>query len=472
MFSTSLFLLRTILLAAFFCFAFQSNAQKFKVDTILLNGAVDKRINLVYLGDGYTQNEMTKFVSDVNKSLSLLFETFPLNRYRKYFNVFAIEVVSAQSGIKHPRTADDCPAASEHGNSNPNNYFGTTFDFAGIHRLVVPGNFRLINQVLATNFPQYDQALIIGNTGFYGGSGGDFATATAHQSAPEIMIHEIGHSFALLADEYWAGPQFATEMPNMTRQSNPSLVRWKNWLGTPNIGIFPFNEAPTWFKPSTGTCKMEMLFKEFCSVCTENFIERIHELTNPIESFKPDNKTPVSVSGNMAFKINSLTPIPNSLQSIWRLNGVNQVNPTDSFNLNVTNLSGTNHTLQYTVTDTTQFSRADNHQELHTYNVLWNINRTTGISEPDLIESSLRLYPNPTEQGLNVSVKFNKSSISEIRIVSMEGKEVYKSGTQKYSEGSHQISIDLNRLKIISGTYLFQLMVNGNIITKEFIRIR
>ncbi|MBU6157993.1 MAG: T9SS type A sorting domain-containing protein [Bacteroidetes bacterium] len=442
------------------------------MDTILLNGPVDKRINMVYLGDGYTQNEMTKFVSDVNKSLSLLFETFPLNRYRNYFNVFAIEVVSPQSGIKHPRTAGDCPVASEHGAINPNNYFGTTFDFAGIHRLVVPQSYSLINQVLATNFPQYDQALIIANTSFYGGSGGDFATATAHQSAPEIMIHEIGHSFALLADEYWAGSQFAREMPNMTQQKNQPLVKWKNWLGTPNIGIFPHTGDPNWFKPSTGTCKMEMLFKEFCSVCTETFIERIHQLTNPIESFSPNNNTPLSIENNMTFKVKSLTPLPNTLRPTWTLNGVKQTNQTDSLMLNVAALNGVNHTLQYSITDTTLFSRADNHQSLHTYNVLWNINKTTGISEPDLIEASLQLYPNPTEQALNVSVKFNKPSKAEIRIVSMDGREVYKSGTQWYLGGSHQFNIDLNNLKVISGTYIFQLVVNGNTITKEFIRLR
>jgi len=457
-----------------FCFTMFSttHAQTFDVDTILFNGPADKRINLVYLGDGYTAGEMNKYLQDVENINNLMFGKFPLNRYKKYFNVLAIKVISAESGIKHPLTASDCPSATTHPISNPNNYFGTRFDVGGIHRLVVPGNYALINSVLASNVPMYDQALIIGNTGFYGGSGGTYATATSNNNAAEIMIHEIGHSFAKLADEYWVGAQFAREMPNMTRQNNPSIVGWKNWLELSDIDIFPHSGDASWFKPSSGTCEMELLFRPFCAVCIENFIERIHTLTNPIESFSPGNTTSIPKSGNVKFKVTNLAPEPNTLKRTWLLNGQVISNNTDSISINTNTLSSSSHTVQYNVTDTIPFSRSDNHPQLHTYNIIWNISATTTISAPEFIETSVKLYPNPVSEFLNVSVKLEKTSRISLRLVSLEGKELFKMRPGNYSAGEHQLRIDLNKIKLNSGTCFLQLMVNDILITKEFIRLR
>jgi hypothetical protein len=80
------------------------------------------------------------------------------------------------------------------------NYFGSAFDSYNIHRLLVPTKTFAINNVLATNVPNYDQVVILVNSPYYGGSGGQFATSSTHTSANEIAIHEIGHSFVGLID--------------------------------------------------------------------------------------------------------------------------------------------------------------------------------------------------------------------------------------------------------------------------------
>ena len=319
--------MKKIYILLFSLFLYHSGiAQVFPVDTIIKTGPLDKRLNLVYLADGYLASEQAKFITDVVAMNDKLFNTVPFKEYKNYFNVFAVKVVSNESGIKHPNTAPDCPGIGTHPVSNPANYFGTTFDFGNIHRLVVPGNFALINSVLAANFPEYDQVLMVGNTSFYGGSGGAVATSTTHSSAAEIMIHEIGHSFAGLADEYWAGSQYAGEKPNMTAQSNPALVKWKNWIGTPGIGVFQHTGGPGWYKPTTGgTCKMEALGPAFCSVCKEALIERIHTLISPVDSYFPSNAGTLNVYGTSGFKLNLLQPIPNTLKRTWNMDG----NPPD-----------------------------------------------------------------------------------------------------------------------------------------------
>src|SRR5689334_10593674 len=91
-----------------------SIAAVFEVDTIQYKGDLKKHINLVVMGDGYTLAEQTQFMTDAHKLTDYLFNIAPWSFYKNYFNVFAIKVISPESGVKHPRTAPDCgsqPAA-------------------------------------------------------------------------------------------------------------------------------------------------------------------------------------------------------------------------------------------------------------------------------------------------------------------------------------------------------------------------
>jgi len=69
-------------------------AQVFPLDTVVYSGPVEKRINFVFLSDGYQENELDKFISDVRGVASYFFNQAPLMQYKNYFNVFAIEVPS------------------------------------------------------------------------------------------------------------------------------------------------------------------------------------------------------------------------------------------------------------------------------------------------------------------------------------------------------------------------------------------
>ncbi|MEM8906974.1 MAG: M64 family metallopeptidase, partial [Bacteroidota bacterium] len=104
------------------------SAQIFEVDTIQYSGAEDKRINIVFLGDGYQSQELNQYRQDVNSTVEEIFVTSPFQEYRDYFNVFAILVPSVESGASHPGNAFDEPSGSNHPVSSVNNYFGSTFD--------------------------------------------------------------------------------------------------------------------------------------------------------------------------------------------------------------------------------------------------------------------------------------------------------------------------------------------------------
>ena len=81
-------------------------SQTFPVTTLVDNGDPDNRINFVILGDGYQASEMADFLADANAYVADMFSTQPYEEYQDYFNVYAIEVPSNESGADHPGNGD------------------------------------------------------------------------------------------------------------------------------------------------------------------------------------------------------------------------------------------------------------------------------------------------------------------------------------------------------------------------------
>lgn len=369
-----------LLLLLFACPVCDVQGQKFRVDTLQYSGNSASFINLVILGDGYTASQQGKYRHDAREFSQYLFSAPPFDAYNQYFNVFAIQVVSAESGVKHPGTATDC-YTSFVPVSNPDNYFGTTFDVGGIHRLVVPVYSQRIASVLAENLPDYDQVVLLANTPYYGGSGGQYATTTLHKSSNEIALHELGHSFAGLADEYWAGEIYAREKPNMTRESQPALVKWKNWLspGT-GIGIYPYSQ-PDWFKPGQGTCKMEFLSRPLCAVCSEAIVEQIHHLVSPLGDLPGQEPEPLHTNPHTPdfyLGLTTIKPHPNTLKTSWQLNGVPVAANKDSVLIVPAKLPEGSNKLLVSVQDTTLKIRTELHLS-HRYVRTWTIEHSHAL---------------------------------------------------------------------------------------------
>lgn len=432
--------------------------QQFEKDTILFSGNSDLHINLVILSDGYTNSELSKFVEDASNFKTAFFNEMPFLNYKKYFNVFLLKVPSNESGASHPGTATD-ELEPVHPVITVDNYFGSTFDYAGIHRLLVATKTIVISNVLADNFPSYDQVLILVNSPYYGGSGGYYTAASTHSASAQIALHELGHSFSWLKDEYWAGDMFAGEGINMTQQTNPSLVKWKNWIGINLIGIYQHccgGTSALWYKPHEN-CKMQFLGVPFCSVCVEATVEKIHSLVTPVVSYEPQNVTIIAGTFPTKFKLSLIAPEPNTLKRYWMLNGTFFKQNVDSVLINENMLlSGTN-TLKVTIEDTTQFLRVDNHAAIHISVITWSndtvssgVKKITGSSSEIIID----LYPNPTSAYLNVKLEGTKG---DIRF------EIYDMKGQKLLSQENVRSIDLQNL--IHGIYLIKIYIDNDLIT-------
>jgi len=201
---------------------------------ILDNGDPATKVDLLILGDGYTEDEHDKFIAKARELADILFATSPFKERRSDFNVWALAPASAVPGVSRPstRTYRDTP-------------IGTTYDAFRAERYVLTFDNRNLRRI-ASSTP-YDFIEILTNTEVYGGGGiyGLFSTAAAdNEWAPYLFVHEFGHHFAGLADEYYTSasvyepPANIVEPyePNVTALLDPAELKWKH-LVTPNTPL-------------------------------------------------------------------------------------------------------------------------------------------------------------------------------------------------------------------------------------------
>lgn len=447
-----------------------SYSQIFNIDTLLYNGDKTKIINIVLMGDGYTSAEQPDFIADATAVKDYFFSQSPFNNYMNYFNVFAIEVPSNESGANHPGTSSDsdCPPVPV---SSADNYFGSSFDSYGIHRLVCINHYDSAQNVLADNFPMYDIVLIVVNSPYYGGSGGSYAVSTTNTNSGEVSVHEIGHSFGHLADEYWSGSPW--EAPNETQNSDPSTIRWKNWLYDNGVGIYAFTENSSWYRPHQG-CKMRMLNVPFCSVCSDAIVESIHNLVSPVYSFSPPNTTSLIVDSTILnFSLNLLKPIPNTLKTEWFADGVSTISNSDTFQIDPDTLSTGSHQLTATIIDTTSLTRNTNHWTTHIYDVIWDITKSmTGINiNSEIKNTDIRIYPNPFYDMLNVSYLLGTDTKVSIEIVDINGKVIQKVISKKQSAGVYELTIEGTSFGNAGGNVFIKFVFDNHIIVEPVVRL-
>lgn len=192
------------------------------------------KVDFVILGDGYTAHETKKFEADARRLTEVLFATSPFKEHRNDFNVWALCPPAAQSGISRPSTGTyrDSP-------------LGATYDAFGSERYVLTFDNRAMRKV--AQFAPYEFIEILANNRTYGGGGifNLYSTVAADNAfANYVFVHEFGHHFAGLADEYYTSPVAyapSTERvepwePNATALLDPANLKWKD-LVSPDTPI-------------------------------------------------------------------------------------------------------------------------------------------------------------------------------------------------------------------------------------------
>ena len=198
------------------------------------------KVDFLILGDGYTAREAKKFEADARRLTRELFATSPFKERRRDFNVWGLCPPAAESGISRPSTGvyRDSP-------------IGATYDAFGSERYVLTFDNHALREAAA--FAPYEFIEVLANNRTYGGGGifNLYSTVAADNAfATYVFIHEFGHHFAGLADEYYTSSVAyapATERlepwePNATALIDPAKLKWRD-LVSPDTPIpTPWNK--------------------------------------------------------------------------------------------------------------------------------------------------------------------------------------------------------------------------------------
>lgn len=193
---------------------------------IVSNGPSPQKVDLLILGDGYTEKEIGKFVADAKRLSAHLFTVSPFKELAKNFNVWALAVPTVESGVSRPST-----------NTYRGSALHTQYDIFGSERYVMTQDNRALREI-AQHAP-YEFIEILVNNETYGGGGifGLYSTAAAGSDwANYLFVHEFGHHFAALADEYYTSPvAYQTGEarpepwePNVTALRDLKNVKWRD----------------------------------------------------------------------------------------------------------------------------------------------------------------------------------------------------------------------------------------------------
>ena len=297
--------------------------------TLLKTGASGNRVDIVFLGDGYTAGQLAgDYRGDVQAMITYLFEagdlTEPFGRYKDYFNIHAIDVASRQSG------ADVEPEGIVVDTALNAKYY---WDGSTERLLYIDDN--LADAIVQREFEGTDIAaemrFVTVNSDRYGGGGGSYGVyAGGNPSAREVAVHEIGHSFAHLADEYDdydpnAVSTYRGSEPfsaNLTKDAGGA--RWSEWLGydQPGIGIIGAYEGGAYvdkgiFRPSLDS-KMRSLDNPFDVVSQQAFILNFYDYVKPLDGWShSDAQGPLTGVTEL-----SVDPISDATIGVeWRVNG-------------------------------------------------------------------------------------------------------------------------------------------------------
>ena len=160
---------------------------------LLHNDSPEKCIDVAILAEGYTLQEMQTFYEDADIACKSIFDHEPFKSMKKRFNVVAVASPSTDSGVSVPRL-----------NEWKHTAFGSHFSTFYSDRYLTTSRVKAIHDALA-GIP-YEHIIILANTEEYGGGGiyNSYTLTTAHHPMfRPVVVHEFGHSFGGLADEYF-----------------------------------------------------------------------------------------------------------------------------------------------------------------------------------------------------------------------------------------------------------------------------
>jgi hypothetical protein len=269
-------------------------------EKIVDHGSDGECWTIAIFAEGYRADEMPKFLSDADKFINFFKNFPPFNEFWPRTNVYILKVASTDSGA-------DLPAQCQ-GGAPPvdvRTYFNASFCGAVNNKRLLVIDRTTAKKVWSNRIPEAHVAFAMVNSVIYGGSGGEVAVFSTNSESALIGIHELGHSFFNLADEYeFPFVDFNPEnYPNVTAKTQLSQIKWRDLIApaTPvptsrnqcagggpfthdvldgTVGLFEgaLYKTCNVFRPEKNCLMRDFEKEQFCAVCTRAIRTKLAQL--------------------------------------------------------------------------------------------------------------------------------------------------------------------------------------------------
>ena len=228
-------------------------------------------IDLAIIAEGYTHEEMGKFYQDCQRVVDALFAHEPFTSMKSRFNVVAVAAESAKSGpsVPHDGLWRQTPAGVHYDTFYTDRYLMTT----EMHRI-----YDLLSGI------PFEHIIVLVNSSTYGG-GGIYnqltVTTSDHPTFRLVLVHEFGHAYGGLGDEYFYDDGYETMYPADTEPWEPNLTtlvnfqsKWADMMSVEGVGVFEGGgyQSKGVYRPAQD-CRMKTNeAKDFCPVCSRALV--------------------------------------------------------------------------------------------------------------------------------------------------------------------------------------------------------
>ncbi|WP_399085847.1 M64 family metallopeptidase [Streptomyces sp. BBFR2] len=298
------------------------------VTPLVRNGPVADKLDVVFIGDGYTAGQQEDFHKAARAKWEKMTAVEPYASYTQLFNVWAVDAVSQDSGVSGDPTQDVVRDTA----------LGSAFFCGDTERLLCVDTAKV--EAYAAKAPAADLVVVLGHSSKYGGAGYNnvssqvgydgIATASSdHDQSDQIAVHETGHSLGKLADEYDYGQEGTYTGPEPTDANLSTLgadamksrqTKWYRWLGqeSPDGGTVGTYEGGGYYEKGlnrpTDNSIMRTLGREFNLPGREAMIAGFHRHAKTLTSDVPTGR-PLARSGALR-----VTALPGAVPH-WYVDG-------------------------------------------------------------------------------------------------------------------------------------------------------
>jgi hypothetical protein len=448
--------------------------------TLIWGDGKANRVNLVFLAEGFTQMQQAKFVNYVSKAMDSFFLFQPWSNFKMLCNVYAIGVVSADSGCDYP--ADGIVKDTYFGASYTGSKLTGKSGFLALNPMDADSHktpFSRITTLLEEHVPDHDILCIIVNDNYIPGAWAYQYSAppyvlmpTGYDPSPSVIRHEIAHIFAGVLDEYEFGTTLQGESKNTTAKTQRDQIRWNAWIApstpvptpkTPEYfsvpGLFEGACGCTtgWYRPNYH-CLMHDGFdtSKFCVICREEIIVNICKDISLIDTFSPPNSAAVKKIPGAFLSIRPVKPDSFRLATQWWVNGSLLLTVSDTLKLDNAGLKAGPNMVVVRAIDSSGMVRIPENRQFVMDSIAWNIDDGTAIAGaiplPLLSEDKLRVVRR--DNGVHVVYRLLRPQHVCITLWSAQGAQLHIAPAAMQCAGTHDAL--LGNRRIGSGVYIVQ----------------